>query len=584
MGSKQYTSEMKNAVNQNSTQAFLKLMRADYIQSCKRIKPELSERSTLTLSRLNAQYQFAQLVESCDAKQHRTIIAWILKTKGALNKFTTTLKKEDKIEKVFSILEALRQSDPKNFEAYFNLALAVAVVWDVTPAKIHGQMGRNTLKYSSSSQVIYSYFKALYLSKKAKIKYEKLRINELIFVVNTPVPISELKWAKKNVRGSAKSWRKKYAEIEYDTPRLAANELSWPSYNEDYTLENIEKHGGICVDQAYFATMSGRANGIPTLFFSGKGRNGGHAWFGYYIPGTNWVTDVGKYSTNNFAIGHTTNPQTNRRISDHELDFLTNRKFSRASYQRATVFITASRLLTKSEAPKLALRFAKMTRKGAPLYDESWDYLEKELLAKRNQAAITKFYITKLRVFKDYKDIHTVTERKYAAYLSTIGKGKKADRIFKDQINELGSERTDLAKTALLSKFNALKKTKKVEEATKLLEDFIKDNIAESALVFSIMNQYLNYGSEAHFEKKACKFIKKIYSKMARTVDDFAVMELMNLMKKAYLLAGDKKSTAKIDKSIAKFTKDQKKQAKKDRSHDKRRKEQVEEKENNYRQ
>ena len=66
---------------------------------------------------------------------------------------------------------------------------------------------------------------------------------------------------KKN-SGSGRSWGNKYGAIKYDTPRLAVNEFSWPGYNGFYTLENIEEHGGICVDQAYFAVMTGRANGV----------------------------------------------------------------------------------------------------------------------------------------------------------------------------------------------------------------------------------------------------------------------------------------------------------------------------------
>jgi hypothetical protein len=583
MSSKQYSMGLKNAIINKNEQSFLDLVKQDYKKSCKRIKPEFTERTSLILSHLNTQYQFAKLVESCDANQHRAIISWFLTKRESLTKLMSVLKKEDEIDQVLSILDTIRRSDPVNFEPYFNLALAVAVVWDTPSKNIHAQMGSNTLKYDSNPLPIYTYFKTLYLSGKAKIRYVKLDVNDLIFVVNTPVPVSELEWAKKNVRGSAKSWRKKYAEIEYDTPRLAANEMVWPSYNKVYSLENIEEYGGICVDQAYFATITGRANGIPTMYFSGKGRSGGHAWFGYFLAKNNWITDAGKYSAGNYAIGYTTNPQTNHKISNHDLDLLSNRKFSSKSYQQATCYIIASKLLSELAEPELALEFARLTRNNAPLYQEPWHYLEKSLLKNGDQSVITNFYTSKLRTFKDYNDIHSTTKIKFADYLLSIKKGKQASRIFKKQVNDLGDERTDLAVTALLTRFDLLRKTKQVEKAKSSLEDFITENIDEYALVFTVMQKYLDYSSEEHFEKEACRFIKKIYSKMKRNIDDLVALQLMALMKKSCLLAGDVKATARINKSIAKFEREKEKKAEKTRSHDKRREKQEEQEKDDYR-
>jgi len=38
----------------------------------------------------------------------------------------------------------------------------------------------------------------------------------------------------------------------------------------NYTLGNINKEGGICVDQAYFASIAGKARCLPTLYFFGQ--------------------------------------------------------------------------------------------------------------------------------------------------------------------------------------------------------------------------------------------------------------------------------------------------------------------------
>ena len=112
-------------------------------------------------------------------------------------------------------------------------------------------------------------------------------------------PVAELKFVvdhllaqERNGMGTSKRlftagppFAKAFKSIQYDKPRLSAGVFSWP--NGPYTLASISERGGICVDQAYFSSMSGKAKGIPTLTFVGQGSGGGHAWFGFLKgPGT----------------------------------------------------------------------------------------------------------------------------------------------------------------------------------------------------------------------------------------------------------------------------------------------------------
>ena len=83
-----------------------------------------------------------------------------------------------------------------------------------------------------------------------------------------------------------------------------------------YTLEDIKNNGGICVDQAYYATILGKGRGIPTLYFHGQGASGGHAWFGYLSHGGKWELDCGRYESQNYPKGYAVDPQTWQRIDD----------------------------------------------------------------------------------------------------------------------------------------------------------------------------------------------------------------------------------------------------------------------------
>jgi CRP-like cAMP-binding protein len=142
----------------------------------------------------------------------------------------------------------------------------------------------------------------------------------LKFVVDCSVGFPELIWAQRSVKFPLVNLVKSYEAIRYRNDRIEAQDYIWPG--ERYDLPTIHGEGGICVDQAYFATQAGKARGVPTLLFSGAGRDGRHAWFGYLGTGQKWVLDAGRYEEQRYVTGVTLDPQTWASLSDHELVFL----------------------------------------------------------------------------------------------------------------------------------------------------------------------------------------------------------------------------------------------------------------------
>jgi hypothetical protein len=163
-----------------------------------------------------------------------------------------------------------------------------------------------------------------------------LSVNELKFLVDHPLPESEMEWARKNVTTSRSSFDKVFPSIRYDFARLQAGLYSWPYPN--YRLADIKDKGGICVDQGYFAAMAGKAKGLPTLFFTGQGDSGGHAWFGYLDAPGRWVTDCGKYAEENYPVGQAMDPQTWKPITDTELNFLAKGRERSEGYRQAKLW------------------------------------------------------------------------------------------------------------------------------------------------------------------------------------------------------------------------------------------------------
>ena len=86
-----------------------------------------------------------------------------------------------------------------------------------------------------------------------------------------------------------------------------------------FTLQNIQKYGGVCADQAYFAMTVGKSLGVPTSYTVGRSAVVGHAWVGVLEANRNrswWDFNSGRYEAYQGVRGQIIDPQTRKTIPD----------------------------------------------------------------------------------------------------------------------------------------------------------------------------------------------------------------------------------------------------------------------------
>ncbi len=147
----------------------------------------------------------------------------------------------------------------------------------------------------------------------------KLSPDQIKYIVDAPLDLAEFRWARKYAKYQRSEFAKAFDAVSYSRARATSGAFVWSQ--GEYTLQNLRQQAGICVDQAYYAMIAGKAHGLPTLFFTGQGSQGGHAWFGYMKSENRWVVDCGRDKNQNYAIGEALDPQTWLPISDHDLKF-----------------------------------------------------------------------------------------------------------------------------------------------------------------------------------------------------------------------------------------------------------------------
>lgn len=265
-------------------------------------------------------------------------------------------RQEDYRPEVLAILDRLRSPDPAVFQAYASLALALAVVYDVSPPPYwpHGQVDQKALpRRLPAPEDAWAFLISTDREGKSLHRLRQLDAAELRFLVDLAAPQKELRWAQTNVKSALSRLSETYSSINYKTVRAMDGVYQWPG--ADYSLQTIKKEGGICVDQAYFATQAGKARGVPTLLFSGTGQDARHAWFGYLGVGGRWNLDAGRYEAQKFVTGVAYDPQTWGEISDHELMFMTEGFRRQADYRTSRVHGWFARwLLEDGSASKAA--------------------------------------------------------------------------------------------------------------------------------------------------------------------------------------------------------------------------------------
>jgi hypothetical protein len=279
--------------------------------------------------------------------------AWLFGNRAFSAEFFSLLSPVDNVPRAFEILDEIYRADPVRFKTYPNLALAIALVYDVPPPPFwpHGQVSASALPRQFPPPVdAFAWWIKQEQRGRTYHKLSRLGADELKFVVDTVVPFAELEWSQGACDLPLGQLPRAYAMVRYRNDRITSNNPSWSE--RTYKLPEILAAGGICSDQAFFATQVGKARGVPTLFIYGAGNDGRHAWFGFLDGSQKWQLDAGRYAEQRFVTGFARDPQTWREFSDHELQFLAERFRELPSFGQSRVHeLFAEEYLALGNAP-----------------------------------------------------------------------------------------------------------------------------------------------------------------------------------------------------------------------------------------
>lgn len=402
-------------------------------------------------------------------------VSWVLVHRPFMESFFRLLSPCDHIPRAFSILDRLHQANPAAFERYSQLALAIALVYDVPPPPgwPHAQVGQEVLKRQlPAPQDAFEFFVRLDREGKSLHRIASLNAEELRFMVDLAAPFDELTWAQANVRAPLSHLEEVYSMVNYRHDRVDSGALVWRE--PSYTLPGILLAGGICVDQAYFATQCAKARGVPTMIFRGAGLDGRHAWFGFLDGHGRWQLDAGRPVGQKLVTGLAHDPQTWADLSDHELQFLSDDFRGSPRFRQARMEEGFAEVFLERGNAGAAMRAARRSVNYEPRFLKGWQTYFAAAAGFHAESTIVEAALREAALaFQKYPELNQHFSSLLSQRLRARGESSAAD--FQDRMTarKFQGRRADLAFSQATEELARAVATQPASEQARLFREMV---------------------------------------------------------------------------------------------------------------
>lgn len=261
------------------------------------------------------------------------------------------------------------------FENYPGLAAAIVVVHDA----------RNPRRQTWTMGPVDVYGFYAQAQGKPVFALQSLPPELLVHIVDSCVAQEEMLKARQRYGGRALIG-KTYHDIRYDN-NFFEHGRKKAIDGKPYTMETIQKYGGVCVEQAYFAEHASKSIGTPAVTVTAKGDDVGHAWVGYLRTQSNryfWDLTEGRYKDYKGEAASFTDPQSWQPMTDAELQMKADRANSpRNSVMESIAVADAASLVTEDVQ---AMKLFERAVNACPSVCSVWDKVSQRAMSKKLQA------------------------------------------------------------------------------------------------------------------------------------------------------------------------------------------------------
>lgn len=491
---------------------------------------------------------------------------WLLHDNHAMEELLLTIDPKDDGGQILHLLMEIWSTHQQDYQKYFPLALACAVVFD-KPQSIAHAVGKSENEENTLINPMKRFDWFVEKNEKGKLAapVHHSSARDLIWVVCAPIATSEMDWSIDKMQLRRKTWGQAYGMIRY----LMERAVKGLNPYKEYSFAQILKEGGICGDQSYFCVNTARAQGVPAMTISGETNSGGHAWAAIKTESNEWTTTVGRIA--GASNGQAKNPQTGTAISEQEIQLWNDRL-----HQSPIVTISVWRHLWLADffaaADNLADNAAsiRLANSIGHSFVETWQALY-ALLARQtkltgeppspNNLEEWKNFVSAMR--REYKDnprMATIAATAEAEYIFPYGTAGDVKRTFvreRRRVERDAGEQKDLIATSLKRQAEAITKAAGPDAKRDIgrLYDRALRQYGGSVTGFKMMaNDYFSYCKDDNeAARKAARDIELAFKRVGETgsTDWFRATteaEIYKMICEFYRSAGEPERATQLEK------------------------------------
>ena len=441
-------------------------------------------------------------------------LPWLLSRRAALEEFNATIHPSEDAGQVLGLWAQLWNGDEKGRETFWRLALACAVVFD-QPVTITAGLAYGTV----DMQERYNYFRRCADASALCAPVSEMAAFELVWVVDAPVPTSELDWARRNVKYARSQWSQAYSSVAYRMDRAMRGADPYKTYS----LAEIRSKGGICGDQAYFAAVTAKASGIPAMAITGQGQRGGHAWFGYKASAQEWNMKAGRYEGDDYATGYTTDPQTGQTVKEQTLLLLADNQRRQPVYTQATRLVWLAELLEAN--PTNAVAALETAVQVCPRHWPAWTALCAQYRQlKVAPSRLAPVWAAARSAFRQYPDVLASLDRWEVEQWRVTGNETAVAELLRQQQRRLttrgDAERTDLVLDLVAERAQLLEKRNDLAGADKVYRDALREQARNLVMFRDIAEKYFAFGQRNNRRHEVVRSIQNDMGRIPLPEDD----------------------------------------------------------------
>lgn len=433
------------------------------------------------LNRLSAWRQFARFFARLDSPSDadKATLKWLAGEPGLLQTLMSAVSSSDPPDRMLALLTKLHEDQGENLAAFPDLTTAFCVVWDKSSSR-H--------RHDDVDLVHVVRLFRYYVNTRARLEFDlkDLPWQLSVYVIDNRGSEDDIGWALAHYAGR-RLIGAVYFDVPYDESAFyggADKQIT----SHPYTLPNLVHYGGVCVDQAYFASTVAKSIGVPACSVSGQGGDDGvpHAWVGYLHADRGriaWNFQEGRYEDMMFWTGEVTEPQTRQRISEADVALLAELQGTTPAQRLASIALVRSADIAKQEQlPNLYTRAITLSPGNRAAWMGLADLGAQHKLSPAQEAAVGDV-------------LARFALQKYPDFVYRVYRKLYSGREGMDQVTALGNlarlfpNRPDLLADIRIDQGDLLRKLKKEEEAFAAYGEVLTNDIKAGPIVLRAMDR-----------------------------------------------------------------------------------------------